>query len=75
MKHTEPLSPLESETLFGPRKKELNGEIFVYLFSSDLDEEMTSASYKIERSKNKAAPCEADNLFNLFTTCPSSREG
>ena len=33
---------------------------------------MTSTSYKRERSKNKAAPCEADNLFNLFTTCPSS---
>ena len=56
-------------------KKKLNGNIFVELFSRDLDEKMTSASYKRERNKNKAAPCEADNLFNLFTTCPSSRTG
>ena len=47
-----------------------NGNVFVELFSRDLDKKMTSASYKRERNKNEAAPCEADNLFNLFTTCP-----
>ena len=34
----------------------MNGNIFVQLFLSDLDEKMTLASYKRERNKNKAAP-------------------
>ena len=78
-KHGEPLSPLKAKNLnkqpFGPRKKKLNGHIFVELFSRDLDKKMTSASYKRERNKNKVAPCKADNLFNLFTTCSLSRTG
>ena len=44
-----PLSPLESEkpeheATFWSEKKKLNGNNFVELFSSDLDEKMTSAS-------------------------------
>ena len=79
-KHREPLSPLESEkpeqeATFWSEKKKLNGNIFVEHFSRDLDEKMTSASYKRERNKNKAAPCGADNLFKLLTSCPSSRTG
>ena len=53
----------------------MNGNFFVELFSSDLDEKMSRASYKRERNKNKEAPCEADNLFNLLTTRPLSRTG
>ena len=81
-KHSEPLrrrpwkaKNLNTKQLFGPRKKKLNGNIFVEFFSSDLGEKMTSASYKREQNKHKAAPCEADNLFNLLTTRPSSRTG
>ena len=81
-KHSEPLhcrpwkvKNLNAKQLFGPRKKKLNGNIFVKLFSSDLDEKMSRASYERERNKNKEAPCEADNLFNLFTMRPLSRIG
>ena len=81
-KHSEPLycrpwkaKNLNTKQLFGPRKKELNGNIFVELFSSDLDAKMSRASYKREQNKNKEAQFEADNLFNLFTMCPLSRTG
>ena len=47
--------------------------VFHVLFVSDLEEKMSLASWKRERNKYKAAPCEADNLFSLFTACPSSR--
>ena len=67
-KHREP----NTKQRFGPRKKQLNGNIFAELFYSDLDEKMTLASYKRERNKNKAASREADNLFALFT---ASRTG
>ena len=66
---------LNTKQLFGPRKKKLNGNIFVELFSSDLDEKISRASYKRERNKNKEAQFEADNLLNLFTTRPLSRTG
>ena len=81
-KHSEPLHcrpwkarNLNTKQLFGPRQKKLNGNIFVELFSSDLDEKMSRASYKRERNKNKEAQFEADNLFSLFTTRPLSRTG
>ena len=64
---------LNTKQLFGPRKKKLNGNIFVELFSSDLDEKISRASYKRERNKNKEAQFEADNLLNMFTTRPLSR--
>ena len=81
-KHSEPLhcrpwksKNLNTKQLFGPRKKKLNGNIFVELFLSDLDEKMSRASYKRKRNKNKEAQFEADNLFNLFTTRPLSIKG
>ena len=60
------LSPLESEkpeqeATFCSKKKRIEWEHLVELFSSDLDKKITLASYKRERNKNKAAPCEANN--------------
>ena len=64
---------MNTKQLFGSKKKKLNGNIFVELSSSDVDEKMYRASYKRERNKNKEAQFEADNLFNLFTMLPLSR--
>ena len=81
VKHKEPLSPLESEkpeheaTFWSEKKKNWMGKSLSNFSQVILDAEMTSASYRRERSKNKAALRKADNLFNLFTTCPSSRTG
>ena len=61
-KHREPPSPKdvaqkpEHEATIWSEKKKLNGNIFVELFLNDLDEKITSASYKREQNKNKAAP-------------------
>ena len=82
-KHTEPLhcrpgkaKNLNTKQLFGPRKKKLNGNIFVELFSSENEKmKMSRASYKRERNKNKEAQFEADSLFDLFTSRPLSRTG
>ena len=65
----------EHEATFWSEKKKINKNIFAKLFLSDLNEKMTLASLKRGRNKNKVALCKADNLFNLFTACPSSRTG
>ena len=69
-KHREPPLPkasekLEHEATFWSEKKKLNGNIVVEHFLSDLDEKITSASYKRERN----------NLFKLLTSSPLSRTG
>ena len=49
-----------------PESWKLNGNIFIKLFLGDLDEKMTSASFKRERTKNTSETVwRADNLFNL----------
>ena len=61
--------------LFGPKTsqkssetRKLNGNIFIELFLSDLDEKITSASSKRERNEKQTGTVRrANNLFTFLT--------